>query len=70
MECFGNFTTRINIAQIAVKQHFNHHSGSKSGGATTFIFGSDVGDVQLIDHITYQVNWMIFRNSLKDIDRK
>lgn len=67
---FGNLSTRVSIAQITVKQYFKHHSWSESRRATAFVFSYNIGNVKFVNHITYQVDWVILRNSVKDIDRK
>jgi len=61
---------RIHIAQITIKQYFDHHSGMEAAGPAPFVFFDNAGDVQIVNHFVYQPDRMVRRYPLQNILRE
>src|SRR5690606_27533104 len=65
-----NLTARIDVIQIGIEQHLDHHTRVETCGTSAFIPGYDMIDVQFFNHFVNQTYRMTSRDFCKNIFRK
>src|SRR5690606_21407190 len=52
-------TARINVIQIGIEQHLDHHTRVETGRATTFVLLDKLPDIKLVNYFVHQTYRMV-----------